>query len=75
MVADRLQPGLQPLNDCKDEENGQWLRGCTESEGVTEEKDQGADPDDPSTYLDDPYDVPIPPAFDRRKSTMAPDST
>jgi hypothetical protein len=75
VVAERLQPGLQPLNPCNAEENGPWLHGCTESEGVTEEKDQGADPDDPSTYLDDPFDIPIPDAFDRRKSTMVPDGT
>ena len=96
VVADRLQPGLQPLNDCKDEENGQWLRGCTKSEGVAgEEKnveDEGsaleADPDDPSSYLNESNlstetreanrflgPNPIPPALDRRGSGMATEST
>ena len=91
VVADRLQPGLQPLNDCKDEENGQWLHGCTESEGVTEEKknDEGeesdveADPDDPSTYLTesnlstetDPFDSISIPAAFRRSPGLAPSST
>ncbi len=98
VVAQGLPPVLPPVKPCNTEENGQWWHGGTKSEGVAEEKkkneaeesDPAAEPDDPSTYLDDSDSPlspetreanrfldpdPIPPEFDRLGSGMTPEST
>lgn len=56
---------------------GRW-HGGSGGNGIGSEK--VADPDDPSTYLgndaeSDPYDIPLPTGFDRRRSAMVNDST